>query len=290
MSIARRLLGTGAELEPFIFEITTTSSDTEITLPLVEVTGFSFNFDVDWGDSNSSTVTSFDDLNRIHTYTTAGTYSVEIFGLCPGFQVRNGSIAPYITDITQWGTVGFKRLNFHGCLNLTSLPDGEAGLSTVIDFASAFRSTGITTIPSNLFQFATSATIFSDAFSFTAITAIPDGLFDGAINATSFSSAFNSCSSLTAIPDGLFAFCPNVINFSGTFRRCNGIIGIPDGLFDDSDGVTTTFESVFEMSTTNALVGPRPALWERTPEPYGFRAFRNCFNLDDYAAIPSNWK
>ena len=290
MSIARRLLGTGAELEPFIFEITTTSSDTVITLPLVEVTGFTFNFDVDWGDGNSSTVTSFDDLNRIHTYTTAGTYSVEISGLCPGFQVRNGSIAPYITEIIQWGTVGFRRLNFHGCFNVTSLPDGDSGFSTVIDFSSAFRSTGITTIPSNLFRYATSVSIFTDAFSFTAITAIPDGLFDGAINATSFSSAFNSCSSLTAIPDGLFAFCPNVINFAGTFRRCNGISRIPGALFDASNNVTTTFESVFEMSATNAMDEDAPTLWLRVPEPFGFRAFRNCFGLDNYAVIPSNWK
>jgi hypothetical protein len=290
MSIARRFLGTGVELESFIFEITTTSPNTEITLPLVEVAGFAFNFDVDWGDGNSSTVTSFDDLDRIHTYTTAGTYSVEIFGLCPGFQVRNGSIAPYITDINQWGIVGFKKLNFHGCSNLTSLLDGDVGLSTVIDFSNAFRSTGITTIPSNLFQFATSATIFSDAFSFTSITAIPSALFDGAINATSFGSTFSNCGSLTSIPSGLFDNCPNVVNFSGTFRRCNGITGIPSGLFDASNGVTTTFESVFEMSATNAMGGNAPTLWLRVPEPFGFRAFRNCFLLSNYGNIPSNWK
>jgi hypothetical protein len=36
--------------------------------------------------------------------------------------------------------------------------------------------------------------------------------------------------------------------------------------------------------------GNAPTLWLRVPEPYGFRAFRNCFGLDNYAAIPSNWK
>jgi hypothetical protein len=296
MSIARRFLGTGVELEPFIFEITTTMPNTVVTLPFVDVAGYSFNCEVDWDDSSTSTITAFDDLDRIHTYTSAGTYSIKISGNCPGFRVSNGSLAPLVTEITQWGNVGLKRLNFHGCFNVISLPSDASGFSTVIDFSSGFRSTGITSIPSDLFQYATSVSIFSDVFSFTPITSIPSGLFDNSVNATSFGSAFSGCGLITSIPSGLFDNCTNVVNFSGTFRRCNSLTGIPLTLFDASappsptSSVTTTFESVFEMSVTNSMDGNAPALWTRIPEPFGDKAFRNCLGLDNYAAIPANWK
>lgn len=290
MSIARRFLGTGVELEPFIFEITTTAPNTVVTLPFVDVAGYSFNCEVDWDDSSTSTITAFDDLDRIHTYASVGTYEIKILGNCPGFRVNNGSLAPLVTGITQWGNVGLKRLNFHGCFNLTYLPSDASGFSTVIDFSSGFRSTGITSIPSDLFQYATSVSIFSDLFSFTSITSIPSGLFNNAVNATSFGSAFSNCGLITSIPSGLFDNCTNVVNFSGTFRRCNSLTGIPSTLFDASSSVTTTFESVFEMSATNSMDGNAPALWTRTPEPFGLNAFRNCLGLDNYASIPANWK
>jgi hypothetical protein len=43
-------------------------------------------------------------------------------------------------------------------------------------------------------------------------------------------------------------------------------------------------------STSNALTGTAPELWNRTPLPSGTDAFRNCLNLSNYASIPSIWK
>jgi hypothetical protein len=43
-------------------------------------------------------------------------------------------------------------------------------------------------------------------------------------------------------------------------------------------------------STTNALTGTAPELWNRVPAPAGTDAFNNCFGLTNYASIPVNFK
>jgi hypothetical protein len=43
-------------------------------------------------------------------------------------------------------------------------------------------------------------------------------------------------------------------------------------------------------STTNALTGTAPELWNRIPLPTGTAAFRNCTGLTNYASIPSTFK
>jgi hypothetical protein len=43
-------------------------------------------------------------------------------------------------------------------------------------------------------------------------------------------------------------------------------------------------------STTNALVGTAPELWNRTPTPSGTDAFNNCTGLSNFASIPVNFK
>jgi hypothetical protein len=43
-------------------------------------------------------------------------------------------------------------------------------------------------------------------------------------------------------------------------------------------------------STSNALVGTAPEIWNRTPTPAGTDAFNNCVNLTNFASIPLNFK
>jgi hypothetical protein len=68
----------------FITKWTVESGDKTITLPLTNIGVF--NCTVSWGDgSATSTITTYDDADRIHEYATAGTYDVEITGECPGW-------------------------------------------------------------------------------------------------------------------------------------------------------------------------------------------------------------
>lgn len=299
MAIFRRLIssGEGGVAFPFIIRITTTTANTVFTLPLVDYAGLTPNISVNWGDGNSDTITSSTALNRSHTYVSAGTYDISIFGFMPGFKVNNNaSIRTLIVGLIQWGIVGLRTIDFFGCINLTSIPGsgtlenvgGYTGLSEVVSFAGAFRSTGITSIPADLFDYSPNATTFSNTFASTPITSIPSGLFDNVLQASDFTSCFSACTSLTTAPLDLFDLNVNAVSFSSTFRNC---LSLTTCLQFTNNTEATIFSNVYNMSTTsNALVGTAPELWNRTPTPVGTDAFRNCINLTNFASIPTIWK
>jgi hypothetical protein len=295
MGIFRRLvpLDGGGEPIPFKIQVTTTSNGQIFTLPLVGFGSFVTEIQVNWGDGIINGITSPTDSNRIHTYATAGVYTIEIIGQMPGFKVNNNpAIRSLITGIIDFGRVGLRTLDFFGCSNITLIPTdmevGYRGLGNIISFAGFMRGTGITSIPADIFDFSTSATTFSDIFSFTSVTVIPTGLFDSSTNATSFASAFNSCTLLNSYPANLFNTSPNVINFSSTFRNC---LSLTFAQQFTANTAVTTFDNVYNMSTTsNALDGNAPLIWTRSPIPSGTAAFRNCTGLDNFASIPLNFK
>ena len=290
MSIWRRLTTQGGSIEAFEFTIQTTTSNQNFTLPIFDYGALTPNFFVQWGDGSNHTITSSTQIERIHTYSIAGTYTISIEGFMPSFKVGNNSaIRTMIKTIINWGNVGLREINFNGCSSITSIPGGYAGLSQVESFATFVRSTGLTSIPSDIFIYSANATNFTDAFSAnTGITSIPSGLFDNNINATTFASTFSGCINLSSYPSDLFDTNINVVNFSSTFRACRSLTST---LTFTNNTSVTTFANIYYMNTTtNAMDGNAPALWTRIPEPFGFRAFFNCIGLDNYASIPINWK
>jgi hypothetical protein len=297
MGIARRLISvTGGELEAFVFRIVTTASNQVFELPISDYGSITPDFSVDWDDGTSNTITSSSDVNRIHTFTSPGTYDISLTGTVPSFRVNNSAYRGLYTAVLAWGTASFRTLNFYGCSNLTSLPSsggsaiGNDGLNTLVNVDNFLRASGITTLPTGLMDYMVNVTSFVDSFSFMRITSIPSGFFDNCTNALSFNSTFNQCFNLTAIPSGLFDNNTNVTNFSSTFKSCISIGSIPTGLFDNNTNVTTFF-SLFRMpNPANSLTGNAPELWTRDPEPLGLYAFRNCTGLTNFASIPPNWK
>lgn len=290
MSIWRRLTTSGGGNEPFEFTIQTTAANQIFTLPISDYGLLTPNFNVDWGDSSSNTITSSSQVERIHTYVAAGTYTVSITGFMPSFRVANNSVTrTRIRSIINWGDVGLREINFNGCSFITSIPGGYEGLQFVENFATFMRGTAITSIPSDIFDYSVNATNFTDVFSaITTLTTIPTGLFDNNVNATTFASAFNGCLNLSSYPSTLFDLNVNVVNFSSTFRACRSLTTCLT--FTNNTAVTTFANVYFQNSTTNALDGNAPTLWLRVPEPYGVGAFRNCTGLDNFASIPANWK
>ena len=295
MGIFRRLIPSDEEAVPFKVQVTTSSSNVVFTLPLVNYGTFTPNFSVNWGDASSGTVVSITDSNRIHTYVNPGVYTITITGFMPGWKVNNSSaIRSLITGIIDFGRVGLRTLDFFGCSNITSIPASGAmevgydGLSEMVSFAGFMRGTGITTIPTDIFQSSPLAQTFTDSFSFTSITSIPSGLFSSNPLASVFSGTFNGCQSLSSYPLNLFDACPNVINFSSTFRNCRALTQPLQFTFNTQ---VTTFGNIYNMvSTTNSMSGTAPTLWLRVPEPLGTAAFRNCTGLSNFASIPVNFK
>ena len=300
MGIFRRLVQSdSSQVYPFVFKITTTAANTVFTLPLVDYAGLTPSLTISWGDGNTSPlITSSSSTNRIHTYSTAGTYTISVSGFMPGFRVNNNSgIRNLITELVQWGIVGLRTIDFYGCQNLTAIPGsaslsgvgGYTGLAEVINFSSLFQGTKISSIPSDLFDYSPNATTFSNTFSsILTLTSVPSGLFDNVPLATTFASCFFGCTALTSVPSTLFDQNINAVNFSGTFYNCRALTNVLQFTYNTS---VTIFNNVYYMSSTsNALTGTAPELWLRTPTPSGTRAFYNCTGLSNYASIPVNFK
>lgn len=128
---------------------------------------YSYNFTVDYGDNSGlKTVTSYNDPNCTHNYTTAGIYQLSITGICESFYINGDLVlAPLITNVISWGDIKLKYVNFFNCVNLSSIPsDSIAGLSLIKSFYNSFGDSGLTSIPIDLFDNATLAESFRDAF------------------------------------------------------------------------------------------------------------------------------
>jgi hypothetical protein len=300
MGIARRLAESDASQSfPFVFKVTTTTANTVFTCPLTDFGGLTPNLVINWGDGSSSPlITASNSVNRVHTYVSANTYIVTISGTMPGFQVNNNAaIRNLITELVQWGTVGLRTINFYGCANLTAIPGstslsgvgGYTGLIDVLNFSNFMNGTRITAIPSDIFDYSPNATIFASAFAtISTLTTVPSGLFDNVTSAVSFASCFFACTSLTNVPSTLFDQNINVTTFSSTFRNCRALTNVLQFTFNTN---VSTFTQVYNMSSTsNALTGTAPEIWNRVPTPAGTDAFNNCTGLSNFASIPLNFK
>lgn len=290
MGIARRLITVTGDVEPFQFTIQVNPGQVYV-LPAKAVGGIQPNISVSWGDGSSdSSIISETDGARFHTYTTAGTYTISIIGNLPGFRVDNDIFRFLYRTIIQWGNVGLRSINFFGCINLTTIPNGASGLARVTLFNNTFRATGITTIPADIFDYSPIAREFVDTFSFTPITSVPSGLFDNCSQVQIFNSTFNACTSLVSVPNELYRFNPQVINFSSVHRNNRALTNIPTFQYNT---LVATFANSFNMSSTtngSSNWGTVEALWTRVPEPLGTGAFRNCTGATNFASIPLNWK
>ena len=129
------------------------STSTQVKLPL-ESTG-TYNFTVDWGDGSAlENITTA--AAGIHTYGTAGTYTISITGTIIGFSFgstvnpTNTNERLKILSISSWGPIrlGNSGGYFNGCVNLTCNTITDIlNLTGTITLASMFFScTSITTV------------------------------------------------------------------------------------------------------------------------------------------------
>ena len=171
------------------------------TLPLGTSPSYTHDFTVDWGDSSTSTITAYNDPDRIHTYATAGTYTVTLRGTCEYFAFNNGgSKLAMWTLVSMAGNMGFKVLNFYGCI----------GLTTVVALG-------------NLTALTTAVSMFDSC---VALTAIPAHIFDGCPAITSFQYAFYGCNHVVQALDGdIFRYNVLANNYNATFYACAGLTG-----------------------------------------------------------------
>ena len=212
-----------------------------ITLPLINTRSegaLSYNFTVDWGDGSAlSTVTAYNDANRIHTYSANGTYNVEIRGTCEGWSFNYGGDRLKIVAVVYWGDAGgfngFKYLKsgFYGCANLTSL-----GTGVILPSGTGILSDG-----------------FYNTFSgCTLLTSIPTDLFRYNTACTDFSYCFYGCTKLQVLSTTFYEpgeettrFLNQIINFTDCFYRSlfGGVQGTAPNLWTCDFGETITLST-----------------------------------------------
>ena len=99
-----------------------------------------YNFTVDWGDGNQSTITSHSDPEARHVYSSAGTYTVQISGTLTHWDGSNydSGDAEKLVQVNSLGDLGFLNLHeaFKGTSNLSYFSGGVT--NNVVNMAGMF--------------------------------------------------------------------------------------------------------------------------------------------------------
>ena len=122
------------------------ASDTFV-LPLVS--SGTYDFEVDWGDSTTDTITYWNATERTHTYSSSGMYTIECTGTLVGFMFALTGDRLKMKEIYDWGgsnlNLGGPTFAFSGCSNLTvSATNSPANTGDIAGCFYAIGSSGFT--------------------------------------------------------------------------------------------------------------------------------------------------
>lgn len=115
------------------------SSTNQFRLPLLS--GNIYKFKVSWGDGSGSNITSWNQAEVTHTYASAGTYTVKIYGRCDRFAFVNTGDRLKILSVVDFGNIVWKSLSdmFYGCTNMVGTFTEPPITQRVTSIASTFR-------------------------------------------------------------------------------------------------------------------------------------------------------
>lgn len=122
ITIYSNTISVTTDIFPFEFTVKTNnagvSTSTQFQLPLVS--SLALDAVVDWGDGNTDTITTFNQAETLHTYASAGTYTIKITGDLSGWQFANGGDKLKMLNVVTWGVLNISvNAGFFGCTNLT---------------------------------------------------------------------------------------------------------------------------------------------------------------------------
>ena len=239
----------------FVFTIDTentssgSSLNTQFMMPLVS--GGSYNATVNWGDGSSDAITSYNQQEVTHTYSSAGQYEISIEGTLQGWQFNNAGDRLKMLDVKQWGVLDLSTdAAFYGCTNL----DASATDSPIISSTSFYR----------MFRDCTNFNGAIGNWDISTVTNIRESLY----NATTFNQPLNewnisNCTSLRF----MFSHCKsfdqdlnswdtsNVEDMSYTFLECSQFNG------DIYSWDTTNVENMQQMLYNCDLFDQSLAEW-----------------------------
>jgi len=237
----------------FVFTIDTentssgSSLNTQFMMPLVS--GGSYNATVNWGDGSSDTITSYNQQEVTHTYSSPGQYEISIEGTLQGWQFNNAGDKLKMLDIKQYGVLDLStNAAFYGCTNLdASATDGPTISTTSFD------------------------TMFRDCTNFNGAI----GNWDVS-SVTTFSSSFRDCVSFNKSINEW-----NVSNVSNFYRAFRGCKSLDQDLNSwDTSNVESMYQMFYECNQFNGDIYS----WDTTNVETMQQMFVNCDLFDQSLA------
>jgi hypothetical protein len=244
--------GVFADTESMILEVQTTGASETFTLPLGNTS--TYNFNIDWGDNSSDTITTYNDADLAHVYADAGTYTVTLTNNQQNFgQIRfdNGGDKTKLKKIKQWGT-GFTWHNFDdaffGCSAMDIEATDELDCTEMTSLNAGFRGCTSITTGANLVNIGAVSMkdIYTGCSSLTTVSQMSTELV------TNFQGSFNGCSSLetwpitsTASATGMFAI----------FQNCSSLVTGGDINLSSTTGGVNTAGNIFINCSSLETVG-----------------------------------
>ncbi|MCY3414927.1 MAG: BspA family leucine-rich repeat surface protein [Candidatus Heimdallarchaeota archaeon] len=123
--------------------LTSTGSSASNQIKIPTVSSGTYGFIVDWGDSQASMVTAWNDIDLTHTYDTPGIYTITIMGefTFVGWRFNNGGDKLKLLEISQWGNLKLGNTGgyFYGASNLVITAAFAPDLTGTTNMNNAFR-------------------------------------------------------------------------------------------------------------------------------------------------------
>ncbi|MEP3387720.1 MAG: hypothetical protein ABJO02_06015 [Reichenbachiella sp.] len=216
------------------------SNSNQIILPTHSLGAY--NFSVDWGDGTSDIITTWDQAETIHTYSSPGTYDVTITGQFEDILVDQDMLK--LLEVKNWGTLilgngktgsGNVANHFMDCANLVISADGSLDMSQTTYLTNSFKGcTSLTSFPlintSNIIGFQSA---WEGCSSLTSFPEINTG------SGQHMAYVWKDCSGLTAFPT---IDLTSTLSLNQTWYGCSGLTDFP--ALDISH--VTSFQSTWE--------------------------------------------
>jgi len=241
-------------------------------------------------------VTAYNDVNATYDYGVNGVYAVSV-GVndgdkCGGWKCSTTADAVKITEVTQWGNVGFESLTgaFGGCVNITSIDVSTIDLS-IVSRVDGFLN-GCTSLTAlNVSDWDISNLIGTGLIAFangcTSLVTLDVSNWDMS-NITSLQSFVDGCGNLTALDVSSWDVS-NVTSLVAPFRDCSSLIVLYTSSWDTSSVTSCIYMAPGCTSLTSSF--DENKWWSRTP---AIANHVHCFTGDtgipEYPSIPNDWK
>ena len=266
-----------------ITEWTIPSANTTIKLP---VQGTGLNVTVDWGDGSAEqTVTT---AFPTHTYATAGTYEIKVWGTCPewGYSSKWSistssnyyTYTQYLTKVKQFGELGAQQYGFAQCKNLTEVSGDNLVTSKTFENVTYmsymfYNCSNLTSLDVSRFD-TSKVTNMSGMFSYCSnLTSLDVSGFDTS-NVTTMSWMFGNCSNLTSLDVSGFD-TSKVTTMSSMFCNCSNLTSLDVSGFDTSK--VTTMAAMFRDCSNLTSLDVSKFNTSKVTEMGGM--FQNCSGL-----------